>query len=67
MGFAYASGSLCALVMGVVFVFDACVGISILHQIFSTIEYEDESNDMPYAPLTDVNGKEKKYNDRIPN
>ena len=51
MGFAYGSGSICALAMGIVFLFDAIVGLSILHQIFSSIEYEDESNDMPYAPL----------------
>jgi hypothetical protein len=31
MGFAYASGSICAVVMGVIFMFDAIVGLSILH------------------------------------
>jgi hypothetical protein len=31
MGFAYGSGSIYALVMGVIFMFDAIVGLSILN------------------------------------
>lgn len=30
-GFAYASGSICALVMGVIYMFDAVMGLAILH------------------------------------
>ena len=67
MGFAYTSGSICAVVMGVIFMFDAIVGLSILHQIFSNVDFEDEINDQPYANmLDDTENKEKKYNDRIP-
>ena len=67
MGFAYAAGSICALVMGVIFTFDAIFGLSILHQIFSSEDFEDELNDQPYATiLDDAENKEKKYNERLP-